>query len=43
MRYRQQGRAPFRRYGEIVGRASAGLIIAGTASFALAAMMADLL
>jgi hypothetical protein len=31
------------RCGEIVGRASAALIIAGTASFALAAMMADLL
>jgi hypothetical protein len=43
MRYRQQGYGPLSRYGEIVGRASAGLIIAGTASFALAAMMADLL
>jgi hypothetical protein len=43
MRYPQPGSMPFRRCGEIVGRASAGLIIAGTASFALAAMMADLL
>ena len=30
-------------YGEIFGRASAGLVLAGSASFAMAALMADLL
>jgi hypothetical protein len=39
----QQGCAPLCRCGEFVGRASAGLIIVGTAGFALAALMADLL
>jgi hypothetical protein len=42
MRYHRAGCIPFGRCGEIVGRASAGLVIAGTASFALAAIMADL-
>jgi hypothetical protein len=39
----QRGRRPFGRCGEILGLASAGLVIAGTASFALAALMADFL
>ena len=34
---------PLRRYVELIGRASAGLIIFGTAGFALAAIMMDLL
>lgn len=38
-----QHKLPLRRYGEFMGRASAGLIIVGTATFALAAMMMDLL
>lgn len=33
---------PLRRYGELIGRASAGLIIVGTAGFALMAMMLEL-
>jgi hypothetical protein len=37
------GHVPLRRCGEIVGRASAGLVIAATASFALAALMVDFL
>lgn len=37
------GRVPLGRCGEIVGRASAGIVIAGAACFALAALMADLL
>jgi len=36
-------KAPIRRCGEIIGRASAGLIVVGTAGFALAAAMMDLL
>jgi hypothetical protein len=40
---KHKGQRPFRRYGEFMGRASAGLIIVGTAGFALAAMMIDLL
>jgi hypothetical protein len=43
MRLPRQGRESFGRCGEIVGRASAGLVIVGTAGFALAAMVADLL
>lgn len=33
---------PLRRCGEFIGRASAGLIIVGTAGFALMAMMLEL-
>jgi hypothetical protein len=36
-------KVPIRRCGEIIGRASAGLIVVGTAGFALAAAMMDLL
>jgi hypothetical protein len=39
----QQGHLPFSRCGDLVGRLSAGLIIAATVSFALVAAMADLL
>jgi hypothetical protein len=39
----QNGRLAASRCGDIIGRASAGLVIAATASFALAALMADLL
>jgi hypothetical protein len=38
-----QGRASLSRCGEIVGRASAGLVIVATAGFAIVALMADLL
>jgi hypothetical protein len=41
MRIPQHGRASLSRCGDILGRASAGLVIGGTASFALAALMAD--
>jgi hypothetical protein len=38
-----QHKIPLRRCGELIGRASAGLIMVGTAGFALAAVMMDLL
>jgi hypothetical protein len=38
-----QHQIPLRRCGEFIGRASAGLIMVGTAGFALAAVMMDLL
>jgi hypothetical protein len=38
-----QGRTYVARCGEVVSRASAGLIIVGTAGFALAAIIADIL
>jgi hypothetical protein len=40
---KQQQKLPLRRCGEFIGRASAGLIVVGTAGFALAAVMMDLL